>query len=135
MRTSDRRRKGQGRERAGNYVKPHIATNTGLGTNFTYERKTNLLTDDDRQASLTIPMCQCKPGLCCRIKFGLIIHNLLYAMTLDAALMSDIEDDTKNVGEKMKSGAKGAGEKISDTGKDMGEEAKKAKDKVKEKLD
>ena len=36
---------------------PHIATNTGLGTNFTYERKTNLLTDDDRQASLTIPIC------------------------------------------------------------------------------
>jgi hypothetical protein len=34
---------------------PHIATNTGLGTNFTYERETNLLTDDDRQASLTIP--------------------------------------------------------------------------------
>jgi hypothetical protein len=24
---------------------PHIATNTGLGTNFMYERKTNLLTD------------------------------------------------------------------------------------------
>jgi hypothetical protein len=64
---------------------PHIATDTGLGTNFTYERKTNLLTDDDRQASLTIPMCQCKPALCRGIKFGLIVHNLLYAMTLDAA--------------------------------------------------
>ena len=136
MRTSDRRRrKGQGHERTGNYIRPHIATNTGLGTNFTYERKTNLLTDDDRQASLTIPMCQCKPGLCCRIKFGLIIHNFLYAMTLDAELMSDIEDDTKKVGEKMKGGAKDAGEKISDTGRDMEAEAKKAKDKVKEKLD
>lgn len=135
MRTIDRRRKGQGRERVGNYVKPHIATNTSLGTNFTYERKTNLLTDDDRQASLTIPICQCKPGLCCRIKFGLIIHNFLYAMTLDAGLMSDIEDDTKKVGEKMKGGAKDAGEKISDTGRDMEAEAKKAKDKVKEKLD
>jgi hypothetical protein len=114
---------------------PHIATNTGLGTNFTYERKTNLLTDDDRQASLTIPMCQCKPGLCCRIKFGLIIHNLLYAMTLDAALMSDIENDAKGLGEKMKDKAKAAGEKVSDTGKDMGAEAGKAKDKVKEKVD
>ena len=49
--------------------------------------------------------------------------------------MSDIERDTKDVGEKMKGGAKAAGEKISDTGKDMGEEAKKAKDKVKEKVD
>jgi hypothetical protein len=114
---------------------PHVATNTGLGTNFTYERKTNLLTDDDRQASLTIPMCQYKPGLCCRTKFGLIIHNFLYAMTLDAELMSDIEDDTKKVGEKMKGGAKDAGEKISDTGRDMEAEAKKAKDKIKEKLD
>jgi hypothetical protein len=114
---------------------PHIATNTGLGTSFTYERKTNLLTDDDRQASLTIPMCQCKPALCRRTKFGLIIHNFLYAMTLDAELMSDIEDDTKKVGEKMKGGAKDVGEKISDTGRDMEAEAKKAKDKVKEKLD
>jgi hypothetical protein len=56
-------------------------------------------------------------------------------MTLDAALMSDIENDTKKVGEKMKAGAKDAGEKISDTGRDMEAEAKKAKDKVKEKLD
>jgi L-fucose isomerase-like protein len=56
-------------------------------------------------------------------------------MTLDAALMSDIERDTKDVGEKMKAGAKAAGEKISDTGKDMEEEAKKAKEKVKEKVD
>jgi hypothetical protein len=99
------------------------------------KEKLNLLIDDDRQASLTIPMCQCKPALCCRIKFGLIIHNLLYGMTLDGALMSDIEDDAKKVGEKMKAGAKGAGEKISDTGKDMGAEAGKAKDKVKDKLD
>jgi hypothetical protein len=130
------RRKGQGRERAGNFTSdPHIATNTGLETNLTHERETNLLTDDDRQASLAIPMCQCKPGLCCRIKFGSIIHNFLYAMTLDAELMSDIEDDTKKVGEKMKGGAKDAGEKISDTGRDMEAEAKKAKDKVKEKLD
>ena len=127
--------KGKGRERAGNYVKPHIATNTGLGTNFTYERKTNLLTDDDRQASLTIPMCQCNPALCRRTKFGLIIHNLLYAMTLDAALMSDIDNDAKGLGEKMKDKAKAAGEKISDTGKDMGAESKKAKENVKEKLD
>jgi hypothetical protein len=49
--------------------------------------------------------------------------------------MSDIERDTKDVGEKMKAGAKAAGEKISDTGKDMEEEAKKAKEKVKEKVD
>jgi hypothetical protein len=94
-----------------------------------------LLTDDDRQASLTIPMSQCKLGLCCRIKFGLIIHNLLYAMMLDAPLMSDIENDAKGLGEKMKDKAKAAGEKISDTGKDMGAEANKAKDKVKEKVD
>jgi hypothetical protein len=114
---------------------PHIAANTGLGTNFTHERKTNLLTDDDRQASLTISMCQCKPALCRRTKFGLIIYNLLYAMTLHAPLMSDIEDDAKDVGEKMKAGAKAAGEKISDTGKDMEAESKKAKEKVKEKLD
>jgi hypothetical protein len=59
----------------------------------------------------------------------------LYAMTLDAALMSDIENDAKGLGEKMKDKTKAAGEKISDTGKDMGAEAGKAKDKVKEKVD
>src|SRR5215218_539887 len=69
------RRKGQGRERAGNYVRPtHTATNTGLGTNFTHERKTK---PADRQASLAILMCQCKPALCPRTKFSLNIHNLL----------------------------------------------------------
>jgi hypothetical protein len=56
-------------------------------------------------------------------------------MTLDAVLMSDIENDAKGLGEKMKAGAKGAGEKISDTGKDVEAEAKKAKEKVKEKVD
>jgi L-fucose isomerase-like protein len=56
-------------------------------------------------------------------------------MTLDAALMSDVEKDAKDVGEKMKAGAKAAGEKISDTGKDIEEEAKKAKENVKEKVD
>jgi hypothetical protein len=49
--------------------------------------------------------------------------------------MSDIEEDAKDVGEKMKAGAKAAGEKISDTGKDIEAESKKAKEKVKEKLD
>ncbi len=111
---------------------PHIATNSGLGTNFTHERKT---IPADRQASLAILMCQCEPALCRRTKFSLNIHNLLYAMTLDAPLMSDIENDAKGLGEKMKAGAKGAGEKISDTGKDVEAEAKKAKEKVKEKVD
>jgi hypothetical protein len=111
---------------------PHISTNSGLGTNFTHERKTK---PADRQANLAILMCQCESALCRRTKFSLNIHNLLYAMTLDATLMSDIEEDAKGLGEKMKAGAKGAGEKISDTGKDVGAEAKKAKENVKEKVD
>jgi hypothetical protein len=123
---------------------PHTATNTGLRANFTHERKTK---PADRQPSLAIPMCQCEPALCRRTKFSLNIHNLLYAMTLDAPLMSeDIERDAKGLGEKMKGGAKAAGEKISDTAKDAGEkisdtgkdaeaEAKKAKENVKEKVD
>jgi hypothetical protein len=56
-------------------------------------------------------------------------------MTLDAAIMSDIENDAKGLGEKMKDKAKAAGEKISDTGKDVEAEAKKAKENVKEKVD
>ncbi|MEW6604232.1 MAG: hypothetical protein AB1351_06035 [Thermoproteota archaeon] len=47
--------------------------------------------------------------------------------------MSDIEKDVENAGDKMKAGAKAAGEKVKDAGKEMKTEYNK--EKVKEKLD
>jgi hypothetical protein len=47
--------------------------------------------------------------------------------------MSSIEDDMKDAGDKMKAGAKAAGNKMADTDRDT--ETEYNKEKIKEKLD
>lgn len=74
-----------------------------------------------------------KPVSYCRTGFSSNLHNLLYYLVRLVRYMTDIGKDIEKAGDKMKAGAKAAGEKMKDAGDEVKTEYNK--EKVKEKLD